>query len=61
MYVVISFGIGSDVDGSLFNSQLQLMGVGDGCEGMMFCNFMIDGDFRGDNGEVEEKKRLFLY
>lgn len=61
MYVVISFGIGSDVDGSLFNSQLQLMGVGDGCEGMMFCNFMIDGDFRGDDGEVEEKKRLFLY
>lgn len=61
MYVVISFGIGSDVDGSLFNSQLQLMGVGDGCEGMMFCNFMIDGDFRGDDGEMEEKKRLFLY
>lgn len=61
MYVVISFGIGSDVDGSLFNSQLQLMGVGDGCEGMMFCNFMIDGDFRGDDGEVEEKKRLLLY
>lgn len=61
MYVVISFGIGSDVDDSLFNSQLQSMGVGDGCEGMMFCNFMIDGDFRGDDGEVEEKKRLFLY
>lgn len=37
------------------------MGVGDGCEGMMFCNFMIDGDFRGDDGEVEEKKRLLLY
>lgn len=60
MYVVI-VGIGSDVDDSLFNSQLQLMGVGDGCEGMMFCNFMIDGDFRGDDGEVEEKKRSFLY
>lgn len=60
MYVVI-VGIGSDVDDSLFNSQLQLMGVGDGCEGMMFCNFMIDGDFRGDDDEMEEKKRLFLY
>lgn len=60
MYVVI-VGIGSDVDDSLFNSQLQLMGVGDGCEGMMFCNFMIDGDFRGDDGEMEEKKRSFLY
>lgn len=60
MYVVI-VGIGSDVDDSLFNSQLQSMGVGDGCEGMMFCNFMIDGDFRGDDDEMEEKKRLFLY
>lgn len=60
MYVVI-VGIGSNVDDSLFNSQLQLMGVGDGCEGMMFCNFMIDGDFRGDDGEMEKKKRSFLY
>lgn len=60
MYVVI-VGIGSNVDDSLFNSQLQSMGVGDGCEGMMFCNFMIDGDFRGDDGEMEEKKRSFLY
>lgn len=60
MYVVI-VGIGSDVDDSLFNSQLQSMGVGYGCEGMMFCNFLIDGDFRGDDGEMEEKKRLFLY
>uniref|UniRef100_K1R8V1 Puratrophin-1 n=1 Tax=Magallana gigas TaxID=29159 RepID=K1R8V1_MAGGI len=57
MHAVISSGTGSDADGSSFNSQPQLMGVGDGCEGMMPCNSMTDGDSRGDDGEVEEKKR----
>lgn len=56
MHAVIA-GTGSNADDSSFNSQPQSMGMGDGCEGMMPCNSMTDGDSRGDDGEVEEKKR----
>lgn len=49
-------GTCSDADDSSFNSQPQSMGVGEGCKGMMPCNSMTDGNSRGDDGEMEEKK-----
>lgn len=55
MHAVIA-GTCSDADDSSFNSQPQSMGVGEGCEGMMPCNSMTDGDSRGDDGEMEEKR-----